>query len=194
MKWQSQIKKYLFRLGQVLERLNIKEITHVLTILEKAYQEGHTIFTMGNGGSGTTASHMVCDFNNGASAGRTKKFRVMCLNDNMPTVSAVANDVSYDAVFEEQLKNWLQPEDVVMGISVSGNSKNIIRAIEYANKKGAITIGFCGFDGGQLRKKAKYCIHIKTDDMKIAEDVHSVIGHLMMKVLGEHESRNENSL
>jgi D-sedoheptulose 7-phosphate isomerase len=140
---------------------------------------------MGNGGSGTTASHIVCDFNKGVSANLVKKLKVMCLNDNMPSISAIANDISYDAIFEEQLKNFLSPGDIVIGISVSGNSKNIIKAIDYANNNGATTIGFCGFDGGKLKKIAKYPIHVKVDDMKITEDIHSVISHILMKMLSK---------
>ena len=179
----SEIKKYLQLLENNLSALNILQINQIADVIKSAYDNGNTIFTMGNGGSGTTASHIVCDFNNGASANLARKFKVMCLNDNVPSVSAIANDISYDAIFKEQLKNFLRPGDIVIGISASGNSKNIIRAIEYANKNGAVTIGFCGFDGGKLKKTAKYSIHIKVDDMKVTEDIHSIISHIIMKML-----------
>jgi len=179
----SEIKKYLQLLEKNLSALNILQINQIADVIKSAYDNGHTIFTMGNGGSGTTASHIVCDFNNGASANLSRKFRVMCLNDNVPSISAIANDISYDAIFKEQLKNFLRPGDVVIGLSASGNSKNIIRAIEYANKSGVTTIGFCGFDGGKLKKTAKYSIHIKVDDMKVVEDIHSIISHIIMKML-----------
>ena len=179
----SEIKKYLQLLEHNLSALNILQINQIADVIQSAYDNGNTIFTMGNGGSGTTASHIVCDFNNGASAKLARKFKVMCLNDNVPSISAIANDISYDAIFKEQLKNFLRPGDVVIGLSASGNSKNIIRAIEYANKSGVTTIGFCGFDGGKLKKTAKYSIHIKVDDMKVVEDIHSIISHIIMKML-----------
>lgn len=184
--FQSEIEKYLSLLATSLKAVDSKDIINVLQIIRSSYDHDRTIFTMGNGGSGTTASHMVCDFNNGVSAHLDRKFKVMCLNDNMPSLSAIANDQSYDAVFEEQLKNWLRAGDVVIGFSVSGNSKNIIRAIRYANEKGATTIGFCGFDGGNLRKIAQHCIHVQVHDMKIAEDIHSILIHMIMKILTEH--------
>jgi D-sedoheptulose 7-phosphate isomerase len=181
--YTSNIKKYLQLLEKKLVALNIEQINQIVNVLKSAYDNGNNIFTMGNGGSGTTASHIVCDFNKGASLNLTKKFKVMCLNDNISSMSAIANDISYDAIFKEQLKNFLKPGDVVIGISVSGNSKNIIRAIEYANHNGAVTIGFCGFDGGKLRKIAKYPIHVRGNDMKITEDIHSIISHILMKML-----------
>jgi len=179
----ADIKRYLKLLEKKLSVIKTQEINQIVNILKSAYDNGNTIFTMGNGGSGTIASHIVCDFNKGASANLDRKFRVMCLNDNMPSVSAIANDISYDAIFVEQLKNFLRPADVVIGISSSGNSRNIIRAIDYANKKGAVTVGFCGFDGGRLKQTAQYAIHIAVDDMKVAEDIHSIISHMMMKML-----------
>ncbi|MBN1364208.1 MAG: SIS domain-containing protein [Syntrophaceae bacterium] len=180
---KSDIKKYLRLLEKRMSALNIKQINQIVNILKSAYDNERTIFTMGNGGSGTTASHIVCDFNRGVSANLVKKFKVVCLNDNVSSMSAIANDMGYNVIFEEQLKNFLQPGDVVIGISASGNSRNIIKAIQYANKQGAVTVGFCGFDGGKLKKIVKYPIHIKTNDMKIAEDIHSIISHILMKIL-----------
>ncbi len=188
----AHIKKYLKLLENKISALDIRQINKIVNILKTAYDSEHTIFAMGNGGSGTTASHLVCDFNRGASAGSVKKFKVISLNDNVPSLSAIANDIGYDAVFEEQLKNFLRPGDVVLGISVSGNSKNIIRAIEYANKHGATTIGLCGFDGGQLKKIAQYPLHVKVDDMKIAEDIHSIVSHILMKMLGAALIKEKN--
>ncbi|HNY51138.1 MAG TPA: SIS domain-containing protein [Smithella sp.] len=187
----ADIEKYLKLLEKKLNVLKTREINQIVNILKTAYDHGNTIFTMGNGGSGTIASHIVCDFNKGASAHLNRKFRVMCLNDNMPSVSAIANDISYDAIFVEQLKNFLQPADVVIGISSSGNSRNIIRAIDYANKKGAVTVGFCGFDGGKLKNAAQFCVHIDVDDMKVAEDIHSIISHMMMKMLSAALQKSE---
>lgn len=181
--YSSEINNYLNTLERAISGLNIQQINQIAGVLISAYDNKNNIFTMGNGGSGTTASHLVCDFNIGVSLNLTRKFKVMCLNDNIPSMSAIANDISYDAIFVEQLKNFLLSGDVVIGISASGNSKNIIRAIEYANDHDATTIGFCGFDGGALKKKAKYYIHVPISDMKIVEDIHSIISHILMKVM-----------
>jgi len=187
-KRQPSMENYLSQLIRSLSALDHGAVLKVADILRSSYEEERTIFTMGNGGSGSTASHMVCDFNNGATARLAKKFKVMCLNDNIPSFSAIANDQSYEFVFEEQLKTWMRPGDVVIGFSVSGRSKNILKAIRYANKNGAITIGFCGFDGGRLKKIAQHCIHVQVHDMKIAEDIHSIIIHMLMKILGDRLS------
>ncbi len=189
--WQPSVANYLSLLIQSLSALDDGAIMKVAEILHSSYDHEHTIFTMGNGGSGSTASHMVGDFNNGATARLAKKFKVMCLNDNMPSLSAIANDQSYESVFEEQLKTWMRPGDVVIGFSVSGRSKNILKAIRYANKNGATTIGFCGFDGGRLKKIVQHCIHVKVHDMKIAEDIHSIITHMLMKILTGRLSRKK---
>lgn len=183
------IKKYLKLLEKNISALDIRDVNQAANVILSAYDNGNTIFTMGNGGSGTTASHIVCDFNQGVSARLSRKFKVMCLNDNMSSVSAIANDIRYDAIFREQLKNFLTPGDVVIAISVSGNSGNIIQAVEYANKHGASTIGLCGFDGGRLKKTAKYSIHVNVNDMKVAEDIHSIVSHILMKTLGARLSK-----
>jgi D-sedoheptulose 7-phosphate isomerase len=192
--YTSDIKKYLHLLEKKLSAINVQQINQIVNLIQSAYDNGNTIFTMGNGGSGTTASHIVCDFNKGASANLAKKFKVVCLNDNVPSISAIANDINYAAIFKEQLKNFLRPGDIVIGISASGNSGNIIRAIEYANRNGALTIGFCGFDGGKLKKTAKHSIHIKVDDMKVTEDIHSIISHIMMKMLSAALMKRKNKI
>ncbi len=138
---------------------------------------------MGNGGSGTTASHFVCDINKGTCLELEKKFKVICLNDNMPTVLAYANDLSYERIFVEQLKNFLQPGDVVIGISGSGNSENIILAISYAREAGAKTIGLSGFDGGRLAQIVDIPFVAAINDMQKVEDVHMIVVHMLMQYL-----------
>jgi len=135
----------------------------------------------GNGGSGSTASHFACDINKGVSYGHDKRFKVICLNDNIPTMLAYANDSSYDDIFIEQLKNFLSPGDVVFGISGSGNSENVMRAIEYGNSNGAKTLGFTGFEGGRLGKAAGLSINIASDDMQKIEDIHLILTHMIMQ-------------
>lgn len=176
------IEDYLTQLKEALNSLDVHDVNTVLNVIKSAYEGEKTIFIMGNGGSAATASHIVCDINKGVSFGKNKRFKMMCLNDNIPTILAYANDFSYDDVFVEQLKNFLRSGDIVIGISVSGNSANVLKAIEYANEKNAITVGLCGYNGGHLKKKVKYFIHVGVDDMQIAEDMHLIIGHIMMRM------------
>lgn len=179
------IKDYQHRLKDALDSLDLNEINNVLNKIKSAYDNEKTIFIMGNGGSAATASHIVCDLNKGACFNLNKKFKLISLNDNIPSILAIANDINYESIFVEQLKNFLGPEDIVIGISGSGNSKNVIKAIEYANKNRGITIGLCGYNGGLLKRIANFSIHVKVNDMQISEDIHLILGHIMMKIF-EH--------
>jgi D-sedoheptulose 7-phosphate isomerase len=152
-------------------------------VILDAYENQRSIFIMGNGGSGATASHFACDINKGASSGLEKRFKVFCLNDNVPTMLAYANDNSYEDIFVEQLKNFLKPEDVIIGISGSGNSKNVIKAIQYANKNEAKSVALTGFDGGKLAEVAKISLTIPVNDMQKTEDVHFILIHMIMQIL-----------
>jgi D-sedoheptulose 7-phosphate isomerase len=183
MDYLNQIEDYLKKLQNTISTIDRNEINQVLNVLTEAYHYGSYIYTMGNGGSASTASHFVCDFIKGISYQKEKKFKTISLNDNVATMMAIANDISYDEIFREQLKNFLQEKDIVIGISGSGNSPNVINAIEYANDNDAITIGLSGYDGGKLKKLAQYSIHVNINDMQITEDIHMVMDHLIMKVL-----------
>ena len=154
-----------------------------LQLLEGAYQDGRQVFLLGNGGSGATASHAAADLNKGVSYGREKRFRVMSLNDNMATLTAYANDVSYSDAYVEQLKNFLNRGDLVIGISGSGNSLSVLKAIEYANQQGAVTVGLCGFGGGKLAAMAQVPVHVPVNDMQKVEDIHMMLFHVAMQVL-----------
>lgn len=180
--FKTEIDKYRSSLKQAIDSIKTSEIINVLNIVRRAYIEEQQIFIMGNGGSAATASHIVCDLNKGVSCDLKKKFKVICLNDNVPTILATANDISYEDIFVEPLKNFFKPGDVVIGISGSGNSKNILKAIEYTNNNSGITIGLCGFDGGKLKQTATHSIHVQINDMQISEDIHSITGHLMMQI------------
>jgi D-sedoheptulose 7-phosphate isomerase len=136
---------------------------------------------MGNGGSASTASHLACDINKGCSIDREKKFKMICLNDSISTMLAYANDLSYEQIFVEQLRNFFDPGDVVIGISGSGNSANVLKAIEYANNNGGITVGLCGFSGGELYRIAQIALLVRVDDMQKVEDIHLVIAHMVMQ-------------
>jgi D-sedoheptulose 7-phosphate isomerase len=169
-------------------RVADKDFDELVNRLWEVFQNGDMIFTMGNGGSGATASHFVCDLNKGvflgsynlAREGWSRRFKALCLNDNVPTLTAYANDACYENIFVEPLKNFLTPgydRNVVIGISGSGNSKNVLKAIDWANLMGAYTVGLCGFGGGELAKKAKLVLCAPLGVMQQVEDAHSIILH-----------------
>ncbi len=138
---------------------------------------------MGNGGSSSTASHFVNDFNKGLSEHLEQQFRFVCLNDNVPTVLSIANDIGYDAIFEFQLRGKGTSNDLVIGISGSGNSKNVLNALELANSVGATTVGLTGYDGERLRQIVDLSVHVPVMSMQVTEDIHMMIDHLAMAVL-----------
>ncbi len=157
--------------------------TKIASVLTDARVSGRKVFIMGNGGSASTASHMASDLNKGASRKDAPRFRAIALTDNLPLIMAWANDSSYDDVFIEQLRSHLEEGDVVIGISGSGNSTNVLKAIEYAKTSGAITVGFTGFDGGRLAKIAEIAYVVPSHCMQQVEDAHLVIEHLLSLIL-----------
>ena len=179
----NDIAAYFEREKKVLDAIDKAALSQVMNILEEARLDGRQIFIMGNGGSGATASHYCCDFNKGISIHKDKRYRMICLNDNIPTMMAYANDVGYENVFVGPLENFFRPGDVVIGISGSGNSENVVRAIQWAKEHGAITIAFTGYNGGKLKQIADYGVHVPVDDMQITEDLHMTLDHCMMKIL-----------
>jgi D-sedoheptulose 7-phosphate isomerase len=178
---ENTIKNYLGNLVTTIQSLNIEEFTNVANVLRAARSNGKQIFIFGNGGSASTATHFTCDINKGVSYGKNERFKVICLNDNIPTMLAYSNDIGYDVVFKEQLENFVTKDDVVIGISGSGNSKNVLFAMELAKSKSAVTIGITGFMGGKLREISDYSINANFNDMQISEDIHMIWVHIMMK-------------
>lgn len=181
--YTKEIAAYFDRLKATIDNISQRDLSDLMNLLDAAKNAGKQIFIMGNGGSSATASHYVCDFNKGISMNQENKFKFICLNDNIPSIMAYANDLSFEDIFVEQLKNFFNEGDIVLGISGSGNSKNVLKAIEYANNNHGITIGLTGYDGGMLKKSVQYSVHIPIDDMQITEDLHMVLDHCMMKIL-----------
>jgi D-sedoheptulose 7-phosphate isomerase len=173
---------YLADMKRIFESIELANLERVVGVLHHAYEMERQIFVMGNGGSGSTASHFASDMNKSASSGLEKKFKVICLSDNIPIMLAYANDLSYEDIFREQLKNFLKSEDVVIGISGSGNSKNVVKAIQYANEKGAISIGLTGFDGGEVARLADVSIIVPVNDMQRTEDTHLILCHIITQI------------
>jgi len=178
-------RNYLEQHKCIFDAISLDALDEIIEILSTAYEKRNSIFIFGNGGSGITASHFACDINKGVSAGLKKRFRVICLNDNIATMLAYANDMSYPDIFVEQLKNFLEEDDVTIGISGSGNSSNVINAIRYANENGAKSIAFTGFKGGELARIAQTSIIVPTDDMQKIEDLHAILSHIVMQILYE---------
>ncbi len=188
------INNYLSRLQNCIDNLDRKEIDTFIKLLLQVRDEGRTIFILGNGGSAATASHFCCDFNKGMSYGLDKKFKMICLNDNVATMMAYANDVSYENIFVEPLKNFFKEGDMVIGISGSGNSKNVLKAIEYANEHNGLTIGLTGYNGGDLKKIAKYSVNANINNMQITEDIHMIFCHMIYDILINQNIENRKEL
>ena len=170
---------YRTQLVDTLGQIDTARVEQIIELFRQARDENRHIFVCGNGGSAASASHFTCDVLKGASFGREKRFRMLALGDNQPTVTAYSNDVSYDAVFVEQLKNFAQPGDLVMGISGSGNSPNVLRAFEYANEIGCKTVALTGRDGGKLGKLAQVELNVPDQHMGRIEDAHMIVCHMI---------------
>lgn len=176
-------KQYLSELQELLNDFPHTHFSQLIDEIIRCYEQERHIFVMGNGGSGSTASHWACDVNKGCCLNLDKKFKMICLSDNIPTMMAYANDLSYDDIFVEPLKNFFQSGDLVIGISGSGNSTNVLKAIDYANQNNGKTAGLCGFNGGKLHGLVDIPLLAKIDDMQKVEDVHMIIVHMSMQAI-----------
>lgn len=183
MDYINELNAYREREIAVLNSLDLNSVNQVMNVLEDARLHGKRIFICGNGGSAATASHYCCDFNKGVSENQNDKYNFECLNDNVPTLMAVANDIGYEEVFRFPLRNKMKSGDILIGISGSGNSKNVVNAMEYAKSIGGTTIAIVGYSGGKMKEMADYNIHVNINDMQISEDIHMMLDHMMMYVL-----------
>jgi D-sedoheptulose 7-phosphate isomerase len=179
----NQVRQYVNEMHELLERLPVETIEEVIEILREARLNSRQIFIMGNGGSASTATHFVADLAKNTRVDNLPDFRVFGLADNMAVFSAYGNDEGYENVFVRQLSSQLLPYDVVIGISTSGNSPNVLKAMEYARSIHATTVGFTGFDGGQLSSLVDINIHIPSNCIEQVEDVHLMLEHIMVKLI-----------
>jgi D-sedoheptulose 7-phosphate isomerase len=179
----ESIQGYLEENQRVLAEFPIDSVRRVITVLFGAWSKGKQVFVFGNGGSASTASHLANDLSKATIVVGKPRMRVIALTDNVSIMTAWANDSSYESIFREQLENLLQSEDVVIGISVSGNSPNVLRATEFASDRGAITVGWTGRSGGKLSSLVDVCVQCSTDDVGIAESAHMVLDHLVTREL-----------
>lgn len=172
-------KEYVKNMNSILEVLDEKQINCFIDLLLTAYKEEKMVFVIGNGGSAANASHFAQDLAKGTRKNleQVKRFKALSLTDNLPFITALGNDDGYDTIFEQQLRTYAKPGDILICISGSGNSPNILRAVRWANENNLITIGITGFDGGELIKLSKYSVHVPLNDMCTSETIHTVIFH-----------------
>jgi len=182
-KTNFSVQKYFEYHSEIFKKLDIESISNSINLIKSKYIAGGKIITCGNGGSAYTASHYITDWNKMINLATDNKFKGVSLCDNVGLITAFGNDISYDEIFSGQLKSILDKDDLLIIVSGSGNSRNVINAIEYANKIGAETLAIVGYDGGIAKKIAKYSFWVPSNDMQICEDIHLMFGHLVMKEL-----------
>lgn len=183
------IENYFENIKKEVDALDKGAVQKVVDVLHEAWKNNKQVFILGNGGSASTASHFACDLGKGTLSRvydpNVKRFRVMSLTDNVAIMTAFANDLSYDDIFSQQLHNLVQQGDIVIAITGSGNSPNVVKAVDIANKAGAVTIAFLGFDGGKVKGMADHVVHVKCDNYGIIEDIHSMLNHVIISNLKE---------
>jgi D-sedoheptulose 7-phosphate isomerase len=178
---------YFRRLARILPQLPFGTIDAMASVLLQAYDEGRTVFLFGNGGSAASASHAVCDLNKGAvSAENFHRLKVISLTDNVPLITAWANDAGYEYIFSEQLRNYLRPRDVAMAISCSGDSPNVLLALKTARALGGTTLGITGYQGGRMMSSCDICAIVPSDDVRMIEDMHHAMLHALSVTVAEH--------
>ncbi len=186
---RDHITSYLLGLQKLLSEVSVEQIERVLDVFEEAYRDDRTIFICGNGGSASTASHWVCDFSKGTNATHGKRLRMISLGDNLPMLTAYANDVNYDSVFAEPVRTFVRPRDVVVLLTASGNSPNVLEAARAAREMGAVTVGLIGFGGGKLAQLVDHQITVGAREYGPVEDLHLILDHIislhMRKVIAE---------
>lgn len=201
----TDFRNYVVELREVLDRLPLGDVERVADVLYQAYEDDRMVFIFGNGGSAALASHMVCDLGKGthsprpagmaddAAAGapmaEIKRLKVFSVTDNVPMITAWANDAAYEDIFAEQIGNFIGPQDVAFAISGSGNSANVLKALKLAREKGAITVGLAGFEGGKMKRLLDYGVVVPSHSMQQIEDAHLVLAHLIFLNFRERVGR-----
>ena len=174
---------YIDKLQRVLASVDKDQIDNAVDVVHSAWQRDAQIIALGNGGSAMTALHFITDWNKSVYLKNGRPFRGRTLVDNVGLLMAYSNDISFQDAFTEQLKNILRPRDLVIALSGSGNSENVIRAVQYANENDAVTLGLCGYDGGRLKNAAQHVLWTRVSDMQLSEDVHAIFRHIVMQRL-----------
>jgi len=186
----ERIKNYITKLQKAIDSLNIEDIRKVIDLIMEAYKSEQQIFVFGNGGSASTASHFACDLGKNTIFEGKPRMKITSLTDNVAVMTAWANDTSYENIFVEPLKSMLNPKDLVIGISASGNSPNVLKAIEYANSiEDCKTIGLTGFGGGKLAKMVDVSVIVDSNEYGPVEDIHLVLDHIIQNWI--HQELNQ---
>jgi D-sedoheptulose 7-phosphate isomerase len=183
MKSLSDSQSYFNCVSQTIEKLPLMVIERVSEMLLAAYERRRTVFLFGNGGSAALASHFACDLGKGTVNGSRKRFQVVALTDNVPVITAWANDSNYEDIFSEQLLNLARSQDVAFAISGSGNSPNVLKALNTARQEEMFTIGLTGFAGGKMKELCDACIIIPSENMQVIEDLHLCVAHSLFTSL-----------
>ncbi len=177
------VSEYLLTVSSTVARVPQEPINRIIAMMNQARAENRHIFLFGNGGSAATASHIAVDLIKSTVRPDRPRFKILCLNDNIPTVTAYSNDVSYEVIFAEPLDALSEPGDLAIGISGSGNSPNVLRAMDVARERGLVRIGLTGFEGGKLKEKCDVSVVVPSDSMQVIEDAHMVILHSIFLAL-----------
>jgi len=179
----TDVNAYFNSVVQVIANMPLATVDRVVSVLMQAYESSRMIYLFGNGGSAALASHFACDLGKGASNGSGKRFQVLAFTDNVPLMTAWANDARYEDIFAEQLTNFVRPNDIAFAISGSGRSPNVLKALKVAREAGAFTIGLTGFQGGDMKSLCDLCLIIPSDNMQVIEDLHLSVTHAVFTAL-----------
>ena len=179
---EFSVQAYFQAVARTIQQLPYSSIQQIIAVILRACEQQRTLFVFGNGGSAATASHMMCDLSKGTAAS-DRRLKVIALTDNVPLLTAWANDVGYEHIFSEQLKTFVQSGDVVLAISGSGNSASILEGLKTARASGAITLGMAGYQGGRMKELCDICAVVPSDDIQVVEDLHHAIAHSILTAL-----------
>ncbi len=179
----KSLKEYFDNEIELAGKLDLNRVEELISALERARSEGRRVFLFGNGGSAATASHFACDLGKGTIQPNVPRLKVLCLNDNVPTLMAYANDMGYETIFAEPLITLSERGDLAMAFTASGNSPNVVRAIETARARGLVTIGLTGFDGGKVKSLVDLNLHIPSKSFGHVEDLHLAVCHAICEML-----------
>lgn len=186
MDYRKDITEYIELEREILSKVDVDALNEAMQLIEVAYRNRKKIYIFGNGGSSATASHYQNDFNKGLSETLETKFEFVCLNNDTATLMAIANDMGFEEVFRYQLRGRIREGDLVIALSGSGNSANVMNAVRYAKEQGNKVIGLTGIKGGKLKEEADVSLHVPVNSMQVTEDIHMIFDHLMMSVFYKH--------
>ena len=179
----ASLKAYFDQESELARQLDLASVERIIAVFERARTEGRRVFVFGNGGSAATASHFACDLGKGTIQPNLPRFKIICLNDNIPTLTAYSNDLGYEVVFSEPLTTLSESGDIALTFSASGNSPNVVKAMQTARERGLVTIGLTGFEGGKLKNIVDIHVNIPSRSYGIVEDLHLAISHAVCEML-----------